>query len=164
MQFLRRSQCSFYAIFIVGFTLGIIGATLTQPSDHRISQIPGRAFRPRPLPENASHPEYRFRDALSACDLVGKVHPAMRARSGMQLPPTNHRENVSHSGARFRDAVSGRSAVGKAHPDLEPKSGTQFPPGAAKGKRIPFPVPIPGHAFRRHLAGSQHDKRRAPLQ
>ena len=32
MLFLRRSQCSFYAIFIVGFTLGILSATHSEQS------------------------------------------------------------------------------------------------------------------------------------
>ena len=52
---LRHSQCSFYAVFIVGFTLGILGAALTQPPDHRIARILGRAFRSRLQPETASH-------------------------------------------------------------------------------------------------------------
>lgn len=43
---LRHSQCSFYAVFIVGFTLGILGAALTQPPDHRIARILGRASFP----------------------------------------------------------------------------------------------------------------------
>lgn len=63
---LRHSQCSFYAVFIVGFTLGILGAALTQPPDHRIARILGRTFRSRLQPETASHSERGFRHALSA--------------------------------------------------------------------------------------------------
>ena len=69
---LRHSQCSFYAVFIVGFTLGILGAALAQPPDQRIARILGRAFRSRPLPENASHSEAEIWDALSA---KGKARP-----------------------------------------------------------------------------------------
>ena len=58
MLFLRRSQCSFYAIFIVGFTLGILSATLAQPLTTG-------------LPE--------FRDAGSA--------PNKRPRLAMELGP-----------------------------------------------------------------------------
>ena len=61
---LRHSQCSFYAVFIVGFTLGILGAALTQPPDHRIARILGRAFRSRLQPETASPSEARFRFPL----------------------------------------------------------------------------------------------------
>ena len=75
MQFLRRSQCRFYAILIACFTLGILDATLAQLPDHRIAWILGRVFRPRPLPENASHSEARFRDAVSVCEPSGKRVP-----------------------------------------------------------------------------------------
>ena len=50
---LRHSQCSFYAVFIVGFTLGILGVALTQPPDHRIARILGRTFRSKLQPETS---------------------------------------------------------------------------------------------------------------
>lgn len=83
---LRHSQCSFYAIFNVGFTLGIIGTTLAQPPDQRIARILGHAFRSRPLPENASRSECSFRDVVSARGPAGKARPGLEAESGMQFP------------------------------------------------------------------------------
>lgn len=62
MLFLRYFQCSFYAIFIEGFTLGILSATLAQ------SLTAG-------LPE--------FRDAASA--------PNKRPRLAMELGPKAQR-------------------------------------------------------------------------
>ena len=47
---------------------------------------PGRMFHLKPLPESESHSERRIRDTVSACGPVGKVHPALRARSGTQFP------------------------------------------------------------------------------
>ncbi len=58
MLILRYFQCSFYAIFIEGFTLGILSATLAQPLTTG-------------LPE--------FRDAVSA--------PNKRPRLAMELGP-----------------------------------------------------------------------------
>ena len=63
---LRHSQCSFYATLNAGFTLGILGATLAHPPDHRFARIPGYAFHSRPLPEKSSHSEARFWDTVSA--------------------------------------------------------------------------------------------------
>ena len=113
---LRHSQCSFYAIFNVGFTLGILGATLAQPPDQRIARILGHAFRSRPLPENASRSECSFRDVVSARGPTGKARPGLEAESGMQFPRGADPETASHSGAEIWDAVSARGRKGKAHP------------------------------------------------
>lgn len=40
--------------------------------------IPGRGFRLRRHPENVSHSELRFRDALSAWAAIGKTRPTLR--------------------------------------------------------------------------------------
>ncbi len=93
MQFLRRSQCRFYAIFIACFTPGILGATLAQPPDHRIARILGRTFHSRPLPENASHSKCSFWDAASACSPVGIACPTLRLGRSFRLrllPETVH--------------------------------------------------------------------------
>lgn len=55
------------------------------------------------LPENASHSERSFRDTASACGPVGKVHPALRARSEMQFPL----EGCSGKRVPFRAAIPG---------------------------------------------------------
>ena len=83
---LRHSQCSFYAIFNVGFTLGILGAALAQPPDQRIARILGHAFRSRPLPENASRSERSFRDVVSARVPAGKAHPGLKTKCGARFP------------------------------------------------------------------------------
>lgn len=57
------------------------------------------------LPENASHSERSFRDTVSACGPVGKVHPALRARSEMQFPL----EGCSGKRVPFRVAIPGHS-------------------------------------------------------
>lgn len=123
---LRHSQCSFYAIFNVGFTLGILGATLAQPPDQRIARILGHAFRSRPLPENASRSERSFRDVVSARGPAGKAHPGLKTKCGTQFPLEGRsgngipfwsrnlgrsfrqgpqRESTSHSEHQFRSAL-----------------------------------------------------------
>ena len=57
------------------------------------------------LSENESHSERRIRDAISACSPAGKVHPALRARSGTQFPF----EGCSGKCVPFRAAIPGHS-------------------------------------------------------
>lgn len=40
--------------------------------------IPGRSFHLRRHPENVSHSELRFRDAVSAWAVIGKTRPTLR--------------------------------------------------------------------------------------
>ena len=87
MLFLRYFQCSFYAVFIVGFTLGIIGATLTQPPDHRIAQIYGTRFPPRtakgkriPFPASNQSALGYLRSHISANE-ISLVSPLLAAAS-----------------------------------------------------------------------------------
>lgn len=84
------------------------------------------------LPENASHSERSFRDTASACGPVGKVHPALRARSEMQFP------------------LEARS--GNGIPLWGRNLGHSFRLRAGSGKRVPFRAAIPGHSFRRYKA------------
>lgn len=84
------------------------------------------------LPENASHSERSFRDTASACGPVGKVHPALRARSEMQFP------------------LEARS--GNGIPLWGRNLGRSFRLRAGSGKRVPFRAAIPGHSFRRYKA------------
>lgn len=49
--------------------------------------IPGRGFRLRRHPENVSHSELRFRDAVSVCGVIRKLRPSLSADSGMDFPP-----------------------------------------------------------------------------
>lgn len=60
--------------------------------------ILGCSFRLRRHPENASHSELKFRDALSACGVIRKLRPSLSADSGMGL--------------------SAWAAIGKVHPTL----------------------------------------------
>lgn len=84
-----------------------------------------------------SRPEW---DAVSACDPVGKPHPASITNSGLHFPsrPSTgngipflgqilgcsfHRalqlETASHSKGKFRDAASATPPIRKAHPTLD---------------------------------------------
>ena len=130
---------------------------LAQPPGHRISRILGHAFRPRPLPENASHPEARFRDTVSVWSPDGKACPVPRAHSGMQFPPEMppgkripfwsripgrsfrlraDPETASHSEAEIWNALSAKGRKRKAHPIPSIKSGrASLSPLAHLGKR-----------------------------
>jgi hypothetical protein len=50
MLFLRYFQCSFYAIFIEGFTLGILSATLAQPLTTGLPEFRDAASAPNKRP------------------------------------------------------------------------------------------------------------------
>lgn len=96
---LRHSQCSFYAIFIVGITLGIIGATLAQPPDHRINRILEPAFRP---------------------GLYRKMRPTLKLDSGTQFPPETSTGNgiplwSQNPGHGFRSRADPESASHSEH-------------------------------------------------
>ncbi len=53
MLFLRYFQCSFYAIFIEGFTLGILSATLAQPLTTGLPEFRDAASAPNKRPRLA---------------------------------------------------------------------------------------------------------------
>ena len=57
--------------------------------------------------ENTSHSEARFRDAVSACGPVGKVHPVPRHDSGTQFP---HAEALQTK-APTRDGAGAKGAA-----------------------------------------------------
>ena len=133
---LRHSQCSFYAIFIVGFTPGILGATLAQPLDHRIAQIPGHSFLQRSRWENASRFEPLFRVVVSAWEPIRKRHPTLGPKSGMHFPPgatkgkripfrASNKDALryprSHISANEINRVSPLLAAASRHPCVKPR-------------------------------------------
>lgn len=75
-----------------------------------------------PLSETASRPERRIRDAFSVCGPVGKVHPALRARSGMQFPL----EARSGNGIPLWSQILGRSFRLRGVPESASHSERQF--------------------------------------
>lgn len=87
---------------------------LAQPPGHRISRILGHAFRLRPLPENASHPEARFRDTVSAQNGThfpdggpgGKRVPESRLRAGQAFRLSPSAETASRNKHSNWDALS----------------------------------------------------------
>lgn len=52
MLILRYFQCSFYAIFIEGFTLGILSATLAQPLITGLPEFRDAASAPNKRPNS----------------------------------------------------------------------------------------------------------------
>ena len=56
MLFLRYFQCSFYAIFIEGFTLGILSATLAQPLTTGLPEFRDAVSTPNKKPRLAMEP------------------------------------------------------------------------------------------------------------
>ena len=74
------------------------------------------------LPENESHSERSFRDVVSACGPVGKVHPALSAHSGMQFPL----EARSGNGIPLRGSIPGRSFRLRGVPESASHSERQF--------------------------------------
>ncbi len=120
----------------MGITLGILGAGLAQPPDHRIAQITGHAFRPAPLPESTSHPEARFRDTVSGRGAAGKRIPVWGRNLEHAFRLRADPETASRSGAEIWNALSAKGRKRKAHPILSIKSGrASLSPLTHLGKR-----------------------------